>query len=102
MIEPRAIINALAVDRERVLNFFAYFSRFEYSLKRSGFLKSGERAEPNWDAYANTLRGRFVGIEDPGFRDALGFLHREPPATQVISANELAWTKTIRGMANTR
>jgi hypothetical protein len=97
MIEPHAIINALAVDRERVLDFFAYFSRFEYSLKRSGFLRPGAKAEPDWDAFANSLRGRFAGVQDADFRDAVAFLRREPPKTQVVSGNDLGWTETIPG-----
>lgn len=97
MIEPGAIISALGVDRELVLDFVAYFSRFEYSLKRSGFLRLGERAEPNWDAYVNTLRGRFVSIEDATFCDAVAFLRREPPKTQAVSGAELSWTETTRG-----
>ena len=43
MVEPKIIIDALGVDRELVLEFFAYFSRFEYALKRSDFLKPGDK-----------------------------------------------------------
>lgn len=91
------VISALAPDANVVFQFFAFFSRFEYSLKRSGFLKPGERAEANWDTYANTLRGRFAIIDNPTFRDATDFLRREPPKTQVITCGELAWRETIQG-----
>lgn len=97
MVEPSKIIDALIVDRDLVLQFFAVYSRFEYSLKRSGFLKTGEKAEPNWDTYANTLRGRFEGVKDEAFRDAVAFLVKEPPKTQVVTGGNLDWKATIRG-----
>jgi len=97
MIEPHMIMMALAVDRERVLNFFAYFSRFEYSLKRSGFLKPGNKAEPDWDEFANSIRGHFAKIQDATFLDAVTFLRAEPPKTQVVRGNDLDWAEAIRG-----
>ncbi len=97
MVEPNSIINALVVDRELVLEFFAYFSRFEYSLKRSGFLRQGEKAEPNWDTYANSLRGRFKEVHAPRFREAVAFLLSAPPNTQVVSGNHLGWAESVRG-----
>jgi hypothetical protein len=96
MIEPRVIITALAVDRERVLEFFAYFSRFEYSLKRSGFLMPGENANPNWDKFANSIRGHFAKIHDATFVNAATFLLAEPPKTQVVLGNDLGWEETTR------
>jgi len=97
MVEPNKLINSLVADRDLVLQFFAYFSRFEYSLKRSGFLKSGTKAEPNWDTYANTLRGRFTDVQDPVFRGAVTFLLKEPPKTQTVSGKSLDWRDTVRG-----
>jgi len=47
MMEPTKIIDALVVDRDLVFHFFALFSRFEYALKRCGFVRAGDRAEPN-------------------------------------------------------
>jgi len=91
------VISALAPDADIVFQFFAFFSRFEYSLKRSGFLKPGERAEVNWDAYANTLRGRFAEMENHTFREAIDFLRRESPKTQVVDQGELSWRDTVQG-----
>ena len=97
MVEPNKLIDSLAVDREFVLQFFVYFSRFEYSLKRSGFLKSGNKAEPDWDAYANSLRGRFADVQDSVFRDAVTFLLKDPPKTQTVSGKSLDWRDTMQG-----
>lgn len=97
MTEPNEIIDALVVDRDIVLRFFAVFSRFEYSLKRSGYLQVGEKAEPNWDTYANSLQGRFVGVQDQAFRDAITFIVKTPPKTQVVSGTDLDWRDTVQG-----
>jgi hypothetical protein len=96
MVEPNRLIDSRVADRELVLQFFAYFSRFEYSLKRAGFLKSGAKAEPNWDTYANTLRGRFADVHDSVFRDAVTFLLKEPPKTQTVSGKSLDWRDTVQ------
>lgn len=94
MIEPDKVIDALVMDRNLVLRFFATFSRFEYSLKRSGFLKHGNKAEPNWDEYATSLRAKFLQVQDSVFQDAVAFLLKEPPKTQVVSEHNLDWKPT--------
>ena len=35
MVELNKVIDALVGDRELVFQFFGFFSRFEYSLKRT-------------------------------------------------------------------
>lgn len=42
---------------EQVTNFFMVFSRFDFALKRGGFVLGnvGGRAEANWDVFANAL-----------------------------------------------
>lgn len=95
--ESVRLIESLCIDHELVLEFFAFFSRFEYSLKRSRFLKVGEKAEVNWDKYANSIRGKFAGIENLTFQNAVNYLMREPPRTQIIRGNELDWRYTVQG-----
>ncbi|HVY20684.1 MAG TPA: hypothetical protein VHA70_11500 [Bauldia sp.] len=43
------------------IEFFATFSRFEFALKRGGFLGGGigEKAEANWDTFAGALEPSF-------------------------------------------
>ena len=95
--EASKLIELLQVDRGLVLEFFAFFSRFEYSLKRSGFLKPGDKAEPNWGTYANSLRGRFRQVQNNAFRESVAFFLSEPPKTQVVSGNDLDWSDTLQG-----
>lgn len=97
MIEADKVVKALAGDPDLVLQFFGVFSRFEYSLKRSGFLKPGDKAEANWDMYANSLRGLFGAVQDQQFRGAVAFLLKEPPKTQIVSGTDLGWRETAIG-----
>ena len=61
------VIAQLVDDRELVLRFFFLFSRFEYTLKRTGYLKKKHKAEADWDAYCNQLRGMFANLNDLRF-----------------------------------
>ena len=97
MTELNTVIDSLVGDRELVLRFFAFFSRFEYSLKRTGFLKAGDKAEPDWNTYANSLRGHFGTVKHKEFCDAVAFLLKDPPKTQIVSGTNLDWIDTVQG-----
>jgi hypothetical protein len=91
------IIDSLAGDCELVFKYFAFFSRFEYSLKRTGFIKTNTKAEANWDTFANSVQGKFASVQDNEFKDAIDFLQNTPPRTQIVSNNNLSWTDTLQG-----
>ena len=97
MTEPEDIVEALGIDRVLVLRFLGVFSRFEYSLKRSGFVKGHDPVEPDWDTYANGLRSKFQSVDDPGFSDAVKILVDAPPRKQILSGSSLDWKSTIVG-----
>ncbi len=45
--------------RELVLEFVCFFSRFEFALKNSGFLKGNEKlAAPDWDKFSDSFSRR--------------------------------------------
>jgi hypothetical protein len=89
-------IFSIAEDKDLVFRFFAVFSRFEYALKRSKFLKPKDRAEADWDAYADDLRGRFTTVVVPAFKEACAYLIKKPPRTQIVLRDGLGWKKTVR------
>lgn len=93
------IIDDLGEDRELVFRFFVFFSRFEYALKRVGFVRRRDRAraEVDWDAFANSLRERFADVENPDFQEAINFLQNDPPRTQVVGQEGLDWIDTCQG-----
>jgi hypothetical protein len=68
--------------------FFFWFSRFEFTLKENGFLKSrvnGARAEPGWDEFVHQWHPSFV-MSDEALR-----LLAEPPDRQIIQNNQVEW-----------
>jgi hypothetical protein len=68
--EASKFIKSLQIDRDLVLELFVFFSRFEYSLKRSAFLMRGQqKANPDWETYTNSLWGRFRQVQDIPFRE---------------------------------
>lgn len=90
------IIEQLVGDRDLVFRFFAFFSRFEYALKRAKFLKPGSsnqayQAEPDWDKYADELRGQFAKVDDGDFKAAYAYLRSNPPKKQVVKGNQINW-----------
>ena len=87
------VIDRLVEDRELGFRFFAVFSRFEYALKRSNFIKKGQfdAAMPDWDRFATQLRGHFAGVKDEHFIIACKYLEEEPPKKQIVQQGRLAW-----------
>ena len=94
---PEKEILHLVENPELVFQFFIVFSRFEYALKRSGFLRPKEPAEADWEGYAKGLRGKFAAVGKPAFQDACEYLKREPPRKQIIDHGALGWKNTVQG-----
>jgi hypothetical protein len=96
------LIQSLTGDNgELVLQFFVTFSRFEYALKRAGFVKNGAygNASPDWQRFANE-KGNAL-LDDPTdieFTEACSFLLREPPRKQIVVASHrsLQWQKNTK------
>ena len=76
-------LNAAAFD------FVFWFSRFEYALKKHGYLKStdtGKKAEPNWDMFVKRNRNKFTPSAA-----ALGLIKAKPKQQVVASNAQLGW-----------
>lgn len=97
--ELTQVIDVLSVNHKLVFWFFAFFSRFEYALKRTCFLKSGakSKAQPNWDTFADSLCGKFESVQNKAFQEAMVFLCQKPPRQQVVSGCDLEWCETEQG-----
>lgn len=85
------------LNRDLVLNFFWRFSVFECALKREGFLRTGrnDSAQPDWDAFAQSIAGRFRELKREEFHDAVRAVLEFSPRRQVVRDGRLAW-KEIR------
>ena len=69
--------------------FQFWFSRFEYALKKHGYLKStdtGKKAEPNWDMFVKRNRNKYTPSP------AAIALIKAKPKQQVVAFNaQLGW-----------
>lgn len=95
MIAPSPF-DSLQLPRGLVCEFFAVFSRFEFALKKSGFVYVNRygRAAPNWDDFASAVSLQVVPGSD--LSQAVDFLNHEPPQVQT-SAHEWKYLK-LRGV----
>lgn len=96
--DPFRLLDAIALDRELVFNFFAVFSRFEFALKRTtGYLAGNERgAKANWSEYANAIRGRFSDVPSDEFSEAVAFLTASPPKKQIVADGVIRWRASVK------
>lgn len=78
--------------RKIFFDFFIVFSRFEYTLKRVGHVKSPRgNASADWDGFASTYENVFNPTADTELHRAVDFLINNAPRKQVYRAGHLAW-----------
>jgi len=95
--EEGELVKILGLDRVLMFKFFAFFSRFEFALKRSGYLVKGtEKARADWDRYAKSIQGQFDQEKNETILEAIKFLNDNPPRTQVVNGSDLGWQETIK------
>lgn len=83
----------LKIPKELVFEFLAVFSRFEFSLKESGYYRKGQNdiAEADWARFSVDMNSSFEKIASPDLLDAVKYLIKEPPQRQVIEGKSLKW-----------
>ena len=87
-MENRIKIFLSALPREAIA-FFVVFSRFEYALKCSGYVKNKFRAEANWDRFSKTLGDSFFKqVKNSKIAETL---LKKPPQKQIIKNGKLDW-----------
>jgi hypothetical protein len=85
-------------DGDLARQFFVYFARFEYAMKRSKYLKGDEtRAEADWDKLGNCLHKKFDPARMPELQAAVDYLMRNPPQKQVVVNGVLDWRPVVQG-----
>jgi hypothetical protein len=86
---------AAATDRRLAWEFFVLFSRFEYALKRSGFLKTRPAAEADWDRFALVVHNAFSRLEHGAVRQAVQYYEQHPPRKQLQEGGHLRWSEPL-------
>jgi hypothetical protein len=89
------LFTELNIDKELVSKFFIVFSRFEYALKRAGYVNGDEnRVFANWDKFASGLSNKFDSALRLELAEAIQYLQSHPPKKQIVAKNELGWKET--------
>ena len=78
-------------DRALAIVFFLFFSRFEYALKRAGFVRGLDDAQADWAEYGRRHVTLLQADQDDSFRQAVDYLRQSPPKKQVVTNGILAW-----------
>jgi len=81
-------------DWDLVITFFIVFSRFEYTLKKEGFVNGDQdRVTANWDTFAAKIRKDFRPERSPELQAAVNYLHDSPPRKQIVQGGtRLGWS----------
>lgn len=82
-------------DRALAYQFFLFFSRFEYALKRAGFVQANSRGEAyaDWECFAHKMAGLLRTHTDDYFKTAVAYIQSHPPKKQVLLGERLTWDK---------
>lgn len=76
--------DGLHLDRVLICEFFAVFSRFEFALKESDFVRKGkDLVEPAWWKYGEDVAKVLIVERGSSVDEAITYLCTEPPLFQV-------------------
>lgn len=86
---------ANSADRRLAWEFFVFFSRFEYALKRHDrYLMPGTGpAEPNWDRFASDYADAFDPHVSPELAAAVDHYLSAPPRKQLRDNGKMTWSE---------
>jgi hypothetical protein len=90
-IQLNRIWDELHVDKNTALDFIAVFARFEYALKRCGFLKAAHAAKPNWESFERKLREECTREGLTSVFVCASYLITKPTKQQVVNRDRLEW-----------
>ena len=86
----KKLLTELNIDQDTVMEFFVVFSRFEFALKRTGYLKRHNgKAEPDWRKFETKHKDEFDSEKEPELREAWNYIDKDPPKKQVVVDGEL-------------
>ena len=85
-------------DARLIFDFFIVFSRFEFALKRCGYLKgNSNQAEPDWNKFCNDFQGKYDKKVSPEFQSAWEYYTTHPPMKQVVKDDQIVWKENKQG-----
>lgn len=78
------------IPQSLVLEFFVTFSRFEYALKRAGYLKKKSNASADWVRFAEDVQA-LPDDNKAVILDSAPYLQGRPPKKQIAVNGALQW-----------
>lgn len=91
----RDLTSNTLLNPKLLFNFFLYFARFEYALKASGYIRSGQRTKdgleiafPDWENFANRIKNNFNSNDSQDLKKAVDYVWENPPMTEVITEDD--------------
>mgnify|MGYP001585416829 CR=1 FL=1 len=77
--------DGLRIPRDLLCEFFAVFSRFEFTLKEQGFMyvNRNGRAAPDWCGFAASAAASLNVDAGSDLAHAIDYLNNDPPQVQV-------------------
>lgn len=89
----RSILDTLNIPRELTLEFLGTFARFEFALKKAGYVEGDERrASAAWDAFANDVAKLEPSVLTSAL-DTCPYLLQHPPKKQTLRDGRLHWVE---------
>jgi hypothetical protein len=103
LIPPAIQRIADSEDRRLAWQFFVFFSRMEYALKRTPrYLKNRPNAEANWDRFGSDHDEQFRQASSPQVMLAVEFFETNPPRKQIQVEGRMGWSEPRRREVNER
>ena len=81
-------------QHDLVFRYLLVFSRFEYALKRSGYINGKpESPGPNWDGFSSKYKTDFIRPQPPALSSACNYFLSNPPRKQILNGGALSWSE---------
>jgi len=105
MPSSKELFKNLKINKDLVVEFFIYFSRFEYALKRAEYIRGNSKgAEAYWDKFVDEIKEAFDAKINTELEKAVNYLLSHPPKKQILDERRLSWKDNQRdkGESNTK
>lgn len=85
------IIEQFHIPKELTVEFLGTFARFEYALKRAGYVEGNEKSiAAAWDRFAHDIASAAPEMTKPVLA-CCTYLQSHPPKKQVLENDRLVW-----------
>jgi len=80
--------------KDFIYEFFWLFSRFEYSLKMTGFHNGNGNAKADWRRFAAAIESYYDKSSSASLAESVAYILENPPNKQVVNNGVHQWSNT--------